>query len=265
MEKILKDSISAAHEAGNIIMKYYKTKLEIKHKSVNNPVTKADLAANKIIKKNLISKYPNFGWLSEETKDSEHRLSNEYVWIIDPIDGTKEFIEGISNFAISIGLVKNQKPILGVLYNPATEELFYGSKNNGSFYNGKKCQISTLKNIEKVKIVVSRSEIKAGLWEKFSFKQESKIEIGSVAYKLGLIAANKYDFFATLKPKNEWDICAGHIIIQEAGGVLKNIHDFTTPTYNQKLTLQKPGLVGGNADISSTFSRIWKDKFQKLR
>ena len=95
-------------------MKYYKTKLEIKHKSVNNPVTKADLAANEIIKKILISKYPNFGWLSEETKDSEHRLNNEYVWIIDPIDGTKEFIEGISNFAISIGLVKNHKPILGV-------------------------------------------------------------------------------------------------------------------------------------------------------
>ena len=260
MEKILKDAISAAQQAGNVIMKYYNTKLEVKHKSINNPVTKADLAANDIIKNILTSKYPNFGWLSEETKDSKDRLYKNQVWIIDPIDGTKEFIEGIPNFAISIGLVKNHKPILGVLYNPATKELFYGSKNKGSFYNGKKCQISNIQDIEKVKLVISRSEIKAGLWEKFSFKTKNKIEIGSVAYKLGLIAANKYDFFATLKPKNEWDICAGHIIVHEAGGVLKNILDFKSPKYNQIKTLQKPGLVGGNVYMSTTFSKIWNEK-----
>ena len=78
-------------------------------------------------------------------------------------------------------------------------------------------------------------------------------------YKLGLISAGKYDFFATLKPKNEWDICAGHIILEEAGGSLKNIQSFKSPIYNQKNTLQTPGLVGGNINLCKSFSEIWKN------
>ena len=128
MNKILEDSIYAAQIAGDVVMSFYQTKLDIKQKSPNNPVTKADLAANKKIKDILTSAYPNFGWLSEETKDSSERLNKEYVWIIDPIDGTKEFIEGVPNFSISIGLVQNGAPIIGVLYNPASKELFYGHK-----------------------------------------------------------------------------------------------------------------------------------------
>ncbi len=260
MNEILKNAIFAAQSAGEIVMSYYKTNLDIEHKSPNNPVTEADLEANAHIQNILTSKYPNFGWLSEETKDSLDRLTKEYVWIIDPIDGTKEFIEGIPNFSISIGLVKNNNPIIGVLYNPATKELFYASKNNGSYYNQELCNCSNLNDISKIKIVISRSEIKAGLWDKYNFKSENKFEIGSVAYKLGLISANKYDFFATLKPKNEWDICAGHIILEEAGGVLKNIKTFESPIYNQENTLQKPGLVGGNINISRSFSNIWNNK-----
>ena len=130
-----------------VIMHYYKTKLDVTHKSPNNPVTKADYEANEKIKEILTLKYPDFGWLSEETKDSSERLKKEYVWIIDPIDGTKEFIEGIPNFSISIGLVQNGIPILGVLYNPASEELFYAKKNQGSFYNDKLVKCSLKKNI----------------------------------------------------------------------------------------------------------------------
>ena len=137
MNTMLQNSIYAAKSAGQIVMNYYKTKLSVTHKSPNNPVTKADFEADEKIKDILTSFYPDFGWLSEETKDSSERLNKEYVWIIDPIDGTKEFIEGIPNFSISIGLVQNSLPILGVLYNPATEEIFYAKKNQGAYYNNK--------------------------------------------------------------------------------------------------------------------------------
>ncbi len=257
MDKILEHSIDAAKIAGETIMKFYKTQLNVREKSPNNPVTKADIAANDKIKDLLTSRYPKFGWLSEETKDSLDRLNKEYVWIIDPIDGTKEFIEGIPNFSISIGLVKNEIPIVGVLYNPATKELFYAQKNKGAFYNNNLVKCSKKNDIRNINIVVSRSEMNAGLWDKYSSTTKYKIEIGSVAYKLGLISASKYDFFATLKPKNEWDICAGHIILEESGGVLKNIENFKSPIYNQKNTLQKPGLVGGNLDLCKSFSTVW--------
>jgi|TARA_B100001741_G_C16553161_1_gene600616 myo-inositol-1(or 4)-monophosphatase len=257
MDKILEHAIDAAKIAGKTIMRFYKTQLNVREKSPNNPVTKADIAANDKIKDLLTSQYPKFGWLSEETKDSLDRLNKEYVWIIDPIDGTKEFIEGIPNFSISIGLVQNEIPIVGVLYNPATKELFYAQKNKGAFYNNNLVKCSKKNDIRNINIVVSRSEMNAGLWDEYSSTTKNKIEIGSVAYKLGLISAGKYDFFATLKPKNEWDICAGHIILEESGGELKNIENFKSPIYNQKNTLQKPGLVGGNLDLCKSFSTVW--------
>ena len=257
MEKVLDLVKKASMLAGQKIMKYYKTKLIIKNKSANNPVTVADFESNKIIYEFLTDNYPEFGWLSEETRDTPKRLKKEFIWIVDPLDGTKEFIEGIPNFAVSIALVLNNKPIIGVLYNPATEELFYAQKDRGAFYNNDQIQCSKQSIINNIDIVVSRSEIKAGLWNKYNSTTKNRTEIGSVAYKLGLVAAGKYDFFATLKPKNEWDICAGQIILEEAGGFLMNITNMSIPIYNQKKTLKTPGLIGGNLNLCKSFSTIW--------
>ena len=143
------------------------------------------------------------------------------------------------------------------MYNPATNELFYAQKNKGAFYNNNKIQCSKKKKLKDINIIVSRSETKSGLWNNYNSIINNKIEIGSVAYKLGLIAAGKYDFFATLKPKNEWDICAGQIILEEAGGLLLNIKDMSLPNYNKKNTLQTPGLMGGNKYLCKSFSEIW--------
>ena len=112
----LKITIKAAKEAGDVILKYYKSKYEIKDKSYHNPVTTADKEADETIKKILMNNFPDYGWLSEETVDSSERLLKEKVWVVDPLDGTKEFIEGIPNFVVSIGLVKEGNPILGILH-----------------------------------------------------------------------------------------------------------------------------------------------------
>ena len=245
----LKIAQFAALKAGNKIMDYYKNNYSIKEKGVHNPVTDADITANDIIYNILSKKFPDYGFLSEETKDSSNRLDKEFVWVIDPLDGTKEFIEGIPHFVVSIGLVKNGKPIVGVLYNPVSKELFYAEYKKGAYYNHNLIQCSNKNKFSNVSIVVSRSEIKAGLWINYQDVFNRTNEIGSVAYKLGLVAANKYDFFVTLKPKNEWDICAGQIILSEAGGILVNSKSYNEPIYNQKITLQTPGLIGGNASL----------------
>jgi myo-inositol-1(or 4)-monophosphatase len=128
LESLQKDYLlarEAAIEAGKVIMKYFQTSsYDIKEKSINNPVTTADYEANQIIEEILFKEDSGYGWLSEETVDSDIRLKKDYVWVVDPIDGTKEFIEGIPQFSISIGLVELGKPILGVIYNPAKNELF---------------------------------------------------------------------------------------------------------------------------------------------
>ncbi|HEX9446161.1 MAG TPA: inositol monophosphatase family protein, partial [Candidatus Binatia bacterium] len=112
----------AAREAGAVVMGYYGKKYHIEQKSKNNPVTVADLEANRKIQEVLLGRYPEDGWLSEESKDNSDRLRAPRVWIIDPIDGTREFIEGIPQFSISIGLAVAGRPVVGVVYNPAQEK-----------------------------------------------------------------------------------------------------------------------------------------------
>ncbi len=238
-------ALKTAEKAGEIIISYYKSNYEIQNKSYHNPVTTADYHANDYIKKTLQSAYPNFGWFSEETEDSSDRLEKEFVWIVDPLDGTKEFIEGVPNFVVSIALVKESLPVFGVLYNPVTKELFRAQVGEGAFLNDKQIFCSNNINISDMTILNSRSETRRGLWQPYENTFKQLLPIGSVAYKLGLTASSFADIFASLRPKNEWDICAGHCIIAEAGGILVDL-DGNPVYYNQKNSLITPGLIAGN-------------------
>ena len=243
LEKNLKLAEKAAREAGSVAMRYFKTSLyDIQDKSYNNPVTTADHKANQVIKDILFEDRSTYGWLSEETVDSKERLKKDYVWVVDPIDGTKEFIEGVSQFSISIALVFKGDPIIGVIYNPATQEMFSSCKNMGTFYNLQ--PVKCLQSKSELIVLVSRSEVKKGLWKGYVKNFKELKPIGSVAYKLALVGAGKADMFITLRPKNEWDICAGHCIINESGGVLTDLHG-NSIKYNQEITLIEPGLISG--------------------
>ena len=252
----LKITIKAAKEAGDVILKYYKSKYEIKDKSYHNPVTTADKEADETIKKILMNNFPDYGWLSEETVDSSERLLKEKVWVVDPLDGTKEFIEGVPNFVVSIGLVKEGNPILGILYNPVTKELFFASKGEGAFLNNERISCSSKEKTEEMVILNSRSETQRGLWNPYKDKFKVLEPIGSVAYKLGLTAAAKADVFASLRPKNEWDICAGNCIINESGGKLIDLNG-NQRKYNLEKTLIEPGLIAGDVKaVDKTYLTI---------
>jgi len=242
----------AAIKAGDILLKYYKNAYEIHDKGYHNPVTTADHEADAFLKQFLMAATPEFGWLSEETVDSPERLEKEFVWIVDPLDGTKEFIEGVPHFVTSIGLVQNGIPILGVLYNPVTQELIRTDEDGVVWYQDKKALLCQETELNQVGCLNSRSETRRGLWEPWANEFKELIPIGSVAYKLGLVAAGQQDFFVTLRPKNEWDVCAGHALLLALGGSMKTITGAEI-SYNQPKTVIKPGMTGGNTALVEAF------------
>ena len=237
----------AARNAGKILMKYYKSEdNEVKMKGIDNPVTIADNEADKYLSEFLIGEFPDDGWLSEETVDTKERLSKNRVWIVDPLDGTKEFIEGIPHFSVSIALVHDGDPVIGVIYNPASNEMFSCQKGKGAYLNGHKVNASQKTNLLDASITVSRSEVKRKEWEPYRNDFKSINPIGSVAYKLALVSSGNYDIFTTIAPKNEWDICAGDCLVSEAGGVFKTINDKKI-IYNQKKTLVTDTIIATNS------------------
>ncbi|MEC9258608.1 MAG: 3'(2'),5'-bisphosphate nucleotidase CysQ [Candidatus Poribacteria bacterium] len=246
--KELKVALQAAKSAGEIIMKYYRSNYEVKDKSPNNPVTTADLEANKEIQEIIMDNFPDDGWLSEETKDSSERLTKPRVWIIDPIDGTKEFIEGLSQFAVSIALVENGKPIVGVLHNPATSEVFNAVSDGGAFCDGRPIKCIGCDDLKRASALVSRTEKKKGMLEDFVPILGDLHYIGSVAYKLGKLATGASNLYFTVQPKNEWDICAGDLIVREAGGIVLD-GNFQTIKYNERNPKKPAGIFAGKPEI----------------
>jgi len=249
----LKLAINASLKAGEIIMQYYCDDYEIKEKGYHNPVTTADNEADSYLKSTLMSARPQYGWLSEETVDSKNRLNKEKVWIVDPLDGTKEFIEGVPQFVVSIALVEKGIPIIGVLHNPVTKETFHAAKGGGAYLDQGQYRCSIKDSTRDMVILNSRSETRRGLWEPYKKHFKELRPIGSVAYKMGLTAIGKADIFATLRPKNEWDICAGTCLINEAGGKVINLNGKEI-TFNNQKTLIEPGLIAGyNLSVEKTY------------
>lgn len=245
---------NATEAAGKLLLQFYDSDYTIEDKGPSpmydrdsNPVTEADYAADTFLKRSLLGEFPDYGWLSEETADSADRLSKERVWVVDPLDGTKEFIERKPMWVVSVALVEDHIPVVGVLYNPLTEEMFTAARGEGAQLNGAPVACSTKKYPAEMVILNSRTETKNGLWKPYSSAFKELKGVGSVAYKLGLTAAKRADVFATFRPKNEWDVCAGHCIVNEAGGALLDLNG-NEITYNNKNTLITPGLVAGNAE-----------------
>ena len=246
----------AARNAGKILMKHFSASdKKVKYKSLNNPVTIADHEADQYLSEFIGGEFPDDGWLSEETVDTKERLEKSRVWIVDPLDGTKEFIEGIPHFSVSIALVEDGHPVIGIVYNPCTEEMFYAEKEKGSYLNGSNVKISIKEKLIDSSIVVSRSEYRKKLWDAYKENFSDIKPIGSVAYKLGLVGANQYDIFSTVAPKNEWDICAGDCIIRESGGVFKTINDKNI-IYNQKKTLVTDPIIATNSILFNSVSDL---------
>lgn len=218
-----------------------------------DPVTAADHAADRVLRK--ILPLAGEGWLSEESVDDPSRLGKGRVWIVDPIDGTREFVDGIPEWCISIGLVEEGVPVAGGIFNPVTGEIVVGSLEHGVTYNGREARVRDAEALERVTVLASRSETGRGEWSRFEKAPFAVRPCGSVAYKMALVAAGRAEATWTLVPKSEWDVAAGTALVRAAGGRVAHA-DGSEPRFNRERPLL-PNLIAAGTHTFETLLSDW--------
>ena len=251
--QLLPEVLAIARRAGAAIMEIYALDFQVEHKDDDSPLTAADLAANKVIMEGLKKLTPDIPCLSEEGRDIpfEERRQWPELWIVDPLDGTREFVKKNGEFTVNIALVRDGRPVLGVVHCPALRTDYYAAEGAGAFRADAEDEgvpISTSATAAEPRIVASRSHRTQEL-EDFLEKlgDHEALSKGS-SLKFCMVAEGVADFYPRLGPTSEWDTAAGQAVVELAGGqVLKT--DFTPLTYNQRESILNPYfLVIGDPD-----------------
>ena len=243
----LKKLVAIAENAGQLILQVYHTEVvnfDISYKNDDSPLTIADQKANKYICEQLRSEYPDVPIVSEENKNDsyETRKNYTYCWFVDPLDGTKEFIKRNGEFTVNIGLVKNGKPVAGVVHIPVTGETFVAGKDMGAFkkVGNHKEEIEregvTYPKTKKegVTIIASKSHMNDETRDFIGrYKDAELISVGS-SIKLIWIAIGKADIYPRIAPTMEWDTCAAHAIVNEMGGKVLKFNSEEELEYNKE-------------------------------
>ncbi|MCJ8305599.1 MAG: 3'(2'),5'-bisphosphate nucleotidase CysQ [Nitrosopumilus sp.] len=255
-------AIKAANDAGNAILEIYQRDFKVSKKSDDSPITDADLKSNEVIKK--ILSQTKHAILSEEDNDDQSRLSKEMIWIVDPLDGTSDFIDKTGEFTVMIALIKNKKPILGVIGWPTEKTLFVAQKDSGAFrYSNdewQKISVTTETELTKCRTVGSRhhlSDKEKSFIKKLGIKDFTSI--GS-SLKVGKISSGEAEAYITTTNKmKEWDSAASYCIISEAGGKMTDMlgNDIT---YNNKEVYHQNGILVTNGLIHEKIV----EEFKKL-
>lgn len=244
----------AARAAGQIVRRWYDGDYTVRQKGHDSPVTEADTEANHAIQMLIRRSFPQDGWLSEETRDSAARLGKARVWVVDPLDGTKEFINHIPEFCVCVALVDEGEAVVGVSYNPVVEAMFAAAQGGGTTLNGRRVRVSAATDVGTACVLASRSESARGDWNEF--EPALRLELtGSVAYKLSLIAAGRGDATFSLKPKNEWDVCAGTALITQAGGCITDRYGVPL-RFNQRRDTLLPGIIASNGRLHAPITEM---------
>ena len=253
MSDLLKNIISVSIEAGKAILEIYNTSYNVEYKADNSPLTDADKKSNDVICTYLKKNFPKTPLLSEEGTHITYETRRQWpkFWLIDPLDGTKEFIKRNGEFTVNIALIENSHPVLGVIYLPVKDELYYGAEGLGAFKvtNASTYKAGEMKTAAKklplkpkvegvVKVVVSRSHFST---ETQAFIDQLKNEYETVetvpagsSLKLCLVAEGTADVYPRLAPTMEWDIGAGQAIVEASGGKVYSHDSNKTVTYNKK-------------------------------
>ncbi len=212
--------IKACEKASKIIIRDFGEleNLQVSKKGPKDFVTKTDKRVEKIIIDELTKSKKNFSFISEETGKILNN-NKDFFWIIDPIDGTTNFLHGVPHFAISVALQKNNEIISGLVFDPIKNEIFYAEKNNGSFFNNNRIRVSNKSNIDECLFATNNDGIKS-LHPKLNLRNT-----GCAALDLAYVGCGRFDGYIHNKI-NLWDIAAGKLIIEEAGGKVNNINKF---------------------------------------
>lgn len=226
----------AASEAGKIALSFFNSKNQIWEKSGGSPVSQADFAVDKYLRETLLQERPNYGWLSEETQDDkEARLSKEIIFVVDPIDGTRGFLEGSDQWCISIAIVQNNLPIVGILECPVLKETYTTTKNGGAFLNDKKLVLPSDVAKNTVKSVTGSRILNAEIEQDYKDRLTVTPYVPSLAYRIAMVAANQVDAGIARGGAKDWDLAAADLILSEAGGILTDLES-QTRRYNTQST-----------------------------
>ncbi len=251
--------LDAVAKAGALAMQFFRGPLDIREKSRGDPVSNADLAVDALLRDILTTARPDYGWLSEESAQSEGRIQCRRVWIVDPIDGTRAFVKGDADFTVCAALVQDGQPTLGVVFAPAHDFFFAAASGRGAHLNGQPIRVSQTCDLENARLLAAKGMIThdswSNPWPKMHIENRS-----SIAYRIALVARGDFDAAITLSPTNEWDLAAAHVILTEAGGGLFT-HTGQTPAYNKadpkigSMVASAPGIA--EAIIARTTNANW--------
>ena len=212
----------AVREAGAIAMRYFRNGVEHWEKGPGDPVSEADHAIDAFLRGRLCGARKDYGWLSEESEDDPERLQRQRVWVVDPIDGTRAYIQGRAEFTVAAALVADGLPVLAAVYNPATEEFYEASLGGGARLNGEAIATGEAAVFEGARLLAGRR-----MFERARWTAPDSLHFGSVnsiAYRMCLVASGHYDGCVSLAGKSDWDIAAADLILSEAGGLATDSH-----------------------------------------
>ncbi len=254
MEKELEVARELAREAGRILLEFYAGDTKVQWKGRDDPVTAADHAANEMLANELARRFPGDAVLSEEIPDDLGRLKKDRVWMVDPMDGTKQFIERIDEFAVMIGLAIEGEAKLGVVYNPSADRMYYAAPGAGAFveekWSTKRLRVSTISDPSQMVMAMSRSHPSRKVYrigEKLGVTKH--IRHGSVGLKFGLIAEGRAHLYVNASTRtSQWDTCAPEAILREAGGMVTDWNGEPLG-YNMPEVRNLRGIVATNGAI----------------
>jgi myo-inositol-1(or 4)-monophosphatase len=238
-------AMRAARAAGDAVLPYFHDTPEVRFKGPDQPVTEADLSADRVLHAMLLGERPEYGWLSEETADSPDRLGRRRLWVVDPIDGTNSFVKRIPDWVVCVGLVEDGLPIVGVVYNACRGEMYHASLGGGAFLNGRPIRVTpTAAGGDAPGLVASRSEVLRGDFARFGAAGWRMEGLGSTAYRMAKVAEGAADATLSAGSKSEWDVCAADLIVREAGG---GVTDFSGAPYRYNLEeTRRRGVIATN-------------------
>lgn len=211
--------VESVQAAAALAMANFHDKVEVWHKSPGNPVSAADIACDEYLKLHLLQDRSDYGWLSEETADDPARLSCRRVWVVDPIDGTRDFIRGRTGWCVSAALVEDGLPVLGVLAAPARGQLFVAQSGRGATRNGDPLRVSGLATMPGVRLPIDPPNLTAAFWPS-PWPGSAVEKPNSLALRLAKVASDEADAWLEGRSINEWDVAAAALICTEAGGTV---------------------------------------------
>jgi myo-inositol-1(or 4)-monophosphatase len=253
--------MAAVREVGSLAMSYFRTDVKVWEKEGGTPVSDADIIIDRHLRQSLGAARPEYGWLSEETEDNAARLTRRRVWVVDPIDGTRAFLQGVPHFCHAAALVEHGRPILAVLYNPATEEFYDAVAGGGARLNGRAIRVGDCQEIEGCRMAAYGPMFTHPAWRE-RWPEMEIIQRDSVAYRLALVASGEVDAAFGLNTKTDWDLAAADLIVHEAGGLVSS-HDGKQLVYNKSDTSQRSFLAAGPAMYATLFARIGYVKLRR--